>query len=102
MNSLSQPFARLAASRHADKAGASIVTRDHAEQHPAWANADHRWSATRGDYDLGSLMGLGHTEEEATADLLEQEDDLLESLKFRAQSGDRLAQIALKNMGETL
>lgn len=79
-----------------------IKTHDHCEEHPAWAGADHRWSATRGDYDLGSLMGLGHTEEEAIEDLLEREDDLLDRLRYAASVGDRLAQIALKNMGERL
>lgn len=33
------------------------------------------WSATRGDFDLGCLIGWGATEEEAVADLLELEEN---------------------------
>ena len=32
------------------------------------------WAATRGDFDLGCLVGSGATEQEAIDDLLEQED----------------------------
>ena len=32
------------------------------------------WAATRGDFDLGCLVGSGATEQEAIDDLLEQEE----------------------------
>ena len=32
------------------------------------------WAATRGDFDLGCLVGSGATEQEAIDDLIEQED----------------------------
>lgn len=33
------------------------------------------WMAWRGDYDLGILTGMGETEEEAIAELLEKEEE---------------------------
>lgn len=37
---------------------------------------NYDWSAVRDDYDEGSCIGWGATEDEAIADLLEMEQDL--------------------------
>ena len=34
---------------------------------------DYDWSAIRGDYDAGDLVGSGRTEQDAVDDLLRQE-----------------------------
>jgi len=36
---------------------------------------NYDWSACREDYDEGDLIGTGETEQNATNDLLEQEND---------------------------